>query len=165
MSSLLLDKKMNRAGDELNYMGCNILREGQPLVHRHDEPSAAHALAKPPRSRKLAMLPLTHDFRDGSFASIPACPRHVRFGGNLGKSQVRSSPNNRQQQPGRRSRKRGSAQFIDARRKVSMAAKPSTVRPACSTAHFSIKARLSGPALAGSVAMSILFVGMMPRSV
>jgi hypothetical protein len=39
--------------------------EGEPLVHRHDEPSAAHALAKPLRSRKLAMLPLTHDFRDG----------------------------------------------------------------------------------------------------
>jgi len=56
MSSLLLDKKMNRASDELNYMGCNILREGQPLVHRHDEPSAAHATAKPPRSGKLAML-------------------------------------------------------------------------------------------------------------
>jgi hypothetical protein len=70
MSSLLLDKKMNRASDELNYMGCNIFREGQPLVHRHDEPSAAHALAKPPRSRKLAILPLTHDFRDGSLATM-----------------------------------------------------------------------------------------------
>ena len=60
MSSLLLDKKMNRASDELNYMGCNIFREGQPPVQRPDEPSAAHATAKPPRSRKLAMLPLTH---------------------------------------------------------------------------------------------------------
>ena len=38
------------------------------------------------------------------------------------------------------------------------AAKPSAVRPACSAAHFSIKARLAGPALAGSVAISILFV-------
>jgi hypothetical protein len=64
MSSLLLDKKMNRPSDELNYMGCNIFREGHPLVHRPDEPSAAHATAKPPRSRKLAMLPLTNDFRE-----------------------------------------------------------------------------------------------------
>ncbi len=78
MSSLLLDKKMNRASDELNYMGCNIFREGQPLVHRHDEPSAAHALAKPPRSRKL-MLPLTHDFRDGSTATEIDFPCYVRF--------------------------------------------------------------------------------------
>jgi hypothetical protein len=56
---------MNRAIHELNYMGCNIFREGQALVQRPDEPSAAHATAKPPRSRKLAKLPLTHDFRDG----------------------------------------------------------------------------------------------------
>src|ERR1700682_4523486 len=47
MSSPLLDKKMNRESDELNYMGCNIFREGQPLVRRHDELSATHALAKP----------------------------------------------------------------------------------------------------------------------
>jgi hypothetical protein len=66
---------------------------------------------------------------------------------------------------GRSSRKMRSVQLIDAQRKISVAAKPSAVRPACSAPHFSIKARLSGPALAGSVAMSILFVGMMPRSV
>jgi hypothetical protein len=58
-----------------------------------------------------------------------------------------------------------SAQLNDAHRKISVAAKPSAVRPACSAAHFSINARLTGPALAGSVAISILFVGMMPRSV
>jgi hypothetical protein len=63
------------------------------------------------------------------------------------------------------SQKMGSAQLIDAQRKISVAAKPSAVRPACSAAHFSIRARLSGLALVGSVAMSILFVGMMPRSV
>ena len=56
-------------------------------------------------------------------------------------------------------------QLIDAHRKINMAAKPSTVRPACSVAHFRIKARLSGPALAGSVAISVRFVGMMPRNV
>jgi hypothetical protein len=75
MSSLLLDKKMKRASDELNYMGCNIFREGQLLVHHQDEPSAAHATAKPPRSRKLAMLPLTHYFRDGSKCEIPAASK------------------------------------------------------------------------------------------
>jgi|SRR5271165_5052476 len=55
--------------------------------------------------------------------------------------------------------------YIDAHRKISVAAKPSAVRPACSAAHFSIKARLSAPALPGSIAMSLRFVGMMPRSV
>jgi hypothetical protein len=57
------------------------------------------------------------------------------------------------------------AQIIEAQRKISVAAKPSTVRPAWSTAHFSIRLRLSGPALKSSVAMSFRFVGMMPRSV
>jgi hypothetical protein len=56
-------------------------------------------------------------------------------------------------------------QVIDAQRKTSVAAKPSAVRTACSAAHFSNKARLFGPALAGSAAMSIRFVGMMPSSV
>ena len=53
---------------------------------------------------------------------------------------------------------RRSVQLSDAHKKISVAAKPSAVRPACSAAHFSIKARLAGPALAGSVAISILFV-------
>jgi hypothetical protein len=39
------------------------------------------------------------------------------------------------------------------------------VRTACSVVHFSIKARLSAPALAGSVVMSRWFVGMIPTSV
>jgi hypothetical protein len=56
----------------------------------------------------------------------------------------------------------GQVQFIDAHRKIRVAEKPSAVRPACSLAHFSIKTRLSGPAFAGSVAMSISFVGI-PR--
>ena len=42
---------------------------------------------------------------------------------------------------------------------------PSKVRTACSRFHLTIKARLSGPALAGSVASRALFVGMMTRSV
>jgi hypothetical protein len=55
--------------------------------------------------------------------------------------------------------------LIEAHTKSSVAAKPSAVRPACNVAHFSIKARVCGPALAGSVAMSLRFGGMMPRSV
>ena len=63
------------------------------------------------------------------------------------------------------SHKARSVQLIDAHRKITTAAKPSAVRPGCNVAHFRIKAPLSGPALAGSVAIRIRFVGMMPRSV
>ncbi len=38
------------------------------------------------------------------------------------------------------------------------------VRRACGAAHFLVKARLSGQVFEGSAAMSILFVGMMPRT-
>ena len=42
---------------------------------------------------------------------------------------------------------------------------PSAVRTAWSEPHLSTSARLSGPAAAGSVAMSLSFVGMMARNV
>jgi hypothetical protein len=90
MSSLLSDKKMNRASDELNYMGCNIFREGRPLVQRPDEPSAAHATAKPPRSRKLAMLPLTHS----SSRDQGARRRRLRYRPDMATASGRTSEHN-----------------------------------------------------------------------
>ena len=53
----------------------------------------------------------------------------------------------------------------DATRKARVAAKPRAVRTPCNLPHFSIKARLSGPALTGPVDVSLLFVGMIPMSV
>jgi len=53
----------------------------------------------------------------------------------------------------------------DAHRNNSTAAKPSAVRTACSLAHICMSSRLSGPAFAGSIAISLLLVGMMPRRV
>ena len=56
-------------------------------------------------------------------------------------------------------------QLIDAHKKIDVAAKPSPVRTACNLPHFSISARLSAPARAASVAMSMRLVGTMTMSV
>jgi hypothetical protein len=58
MPSLLLDKKMNRASDELNYMECNIFREGQPLIRRpgaHEERGAAPDRAAAADRRRMGV--------------------------------------------------------------------------------------------------------------
>jgi len=56
-------------------------------------------------------------------------------------------------------------QLIDAQRKISIAAKPSTERTACSLPQRSINTRLSEPALAERVRLSCLLVGLSAKSV
>jgi hypothetical protein len=53
----------------------------------------------------------------------------------------------------------------DAQRKIAVAASPSPVRTPCNPPHFSMSARLSGPALAKSVAINLPLVGMMTKRV
>jgi hypothetical protein len=57
---------MSLASDELNYIGCNIFKEADPSFTAVTSRQRRRMLSPDPRSRKLAMLPLTHHFHYGS---------------------------------------------------------------------------------------------------
>jgi len=56
-------------------------------------------------------------------------------------------------------------QLMDAKKKTSVAANPSTERTACNLPHFSISIRLFEPAPAELMALSSLFIGTMAKNV
>ena len=56
-------------------------------------------------------------------------------------------------------------QFVDAHRKMSVAATPSAERTACNLPHCLTSVRLVDPALAGSIALSCRLAGMTANSV
>jgi hypothetical protein len=52
---------MNRAGNELNYIGCNIVREGPLSVHRHYEPGAELIAAISKQAGSMASIIFRND--------------------------------------------------------------------------------------------------------